>query len=578
MRFPSLEVLTHRAVAVLRRFPWTLAAGAITATMAILASHNNGDEALARVAFVAALGLPLTIALTLTAEARGWRPVVRTASLLGGVALLLLFYLGWPGIDDRTEAIRYLQLAVALHLVVAFLPFLAVHHRIAFWQYNRRLFLGFLRAGLFSAVIFVGVAIALGALDKLFGIDVRPNAYLHIWFVSAFVVNSWIFVASIPEDLEALADDVEYPKALKVLAQYILTPLAFGYLLILLAYLVKIVAGGEWPNGWIGWLVASVAVTGLLGFLLVEPLRADPAEGWIRIYARWLFLGLIPASLMLLTAFWKRIEPYGLTEPRSLGLLLGIWLLGTAVIFSIRPGTSIKAIPMSLSLLLAVTLYGPVSVTRLSIQSQGRRLASTLPPGRPVADPSEASAALRFLIDHHAEAEIAKRLGKPFPATDWSTIHRFGPARDSLGQRLMALAGATYRAEGASLRNRNDFSFAFEDGQPLSVEGFHWLATVNASDTARHTLGPDSMQALPRGANGMVRIALGVDTLVFDLHPLLQRYRDSLLVGRGVPSSALRVASDSGRRAGSLLLRGVSGRRLADSLLLKHWYGTVLIQ
>ena len=97
-------------------------------------------------------------------------------------------------------------------------------------------------------------------------------------------------------------------------AQYILTPLAFTYLIILLAYLVKIVAGAEWPSGWVGWLVASVSVTGILGFLLVHPLRGDPAEGWIRSYGRWLFVGLVPAALMLLVAFCKRIVPYGLTE------------------------------------------------------------------------------------------------------------------------------------------------------------------------------------------------------------------------------------------------------------------------
>src|SRR5206468_2806846 len=130
---------------------------------------------------------------------------------------------------------------------------------------------------------------------------------------------------------------------------------------------IKIVAGGEWPSGWIGWLVASVSVTGLLGFLLVHPLRSDPNEGWIRTYARWLFVGLIPAALMLLVAFWKRIVPYGLTEPRVMGLVLGFWLLGIACLFTARPSSSIRSIPVSLALLLLITLYGPVSLTSVSI-------------------------------------------------------------------------------------------------------------------------------------------------------------------------------------------------------------------
>ena len=236
---------------------------------------------------------------------------------------------------------------IALGLVVVFV--IGSAETAAFWQYNRRLFLGFLRAIVFSAVLYVGIAIALGALDQLFGVDVKGETYFRIWLVVAFVVNTWIFLAAVPEHLAALEADADYPRALKVFAQYILTPLAFTYLLILLAYLIKIVAGGEWPSGWIGWLVASVSVTGLLGFLLVHPLRADPAEGWIRTYARWLFIGLVPAALMLLVAFWKRILPYGLTEPRALGLVLGLWLLGIALLFTFRGGASIRTIPITLA-------------------------------------------------------------------------------------------------------------------------------------------------------------------------------------------------------------------------------------
>ena len=53
----------------------------------------------------------------------------------------------------------------------------------------------------FSGVLFVGIAIALGALDKLFGVDIEPETYLRIWIVVAFVVNTWIFLATVPEDL-----------------------------------------------------------------------------------------------------------------------------------------------------------------------------------------------------------------------------------------------------------------------------------------------------------------------------------------------------------------------------------------
>jgi hypothetical protein len=397
MRFPSIAILIGHAAAVIRRFPWTLAAGGVAALAGNIAAGAGADDIWVRLTLVAALGIPVTLALALLGETRGWAPSRKNAVLSAGVIGLAAFFAVWPGVEITHEAIRYGLLSAAVHLSVAFLPFLGAAESIAFWQYNRRLFLGFLRAVVFSGVIFVGLVIALAALDKLFGVHLVHDVYFRIWLVVSFVVNTWIFLAVVPDDLDALAADTEYPRALKVFSQYILTPLAFTYLVILLAYLIKIVAGAEWPSGWIGWLVASVSVTGLLGFLLVHPLRTDPREGWIRTYTRWLFIGLIPAALMLLVAFWKRIVPYGLTEPRVLGIILGLWLLGIAVLYAVRDSASIRIIPVSLTMLLLVTLYGPVSLTTFSVSSQGRRLGQMLE-AKDSASSREASAAVRFLM------------------------------------------------------------------------------------------------------------------------------------------------------------------------------------
>jgi hypothetical protein len=65
MRFPSHALLAEHAAAVLRRFPWTLGADAVAAGAAIAASSSGTDDAWGRLAFVAALGLPVTVAVTL---------------------------------------------------------------------------------------------------------------------------------------------------------------------------------------------------------------------------------------------------------------------------------------------------------------------------------------------------------------------------------------------------------------------------------------------------------------------------------------------------------------------------------
>ena len=69
----------------------------------------------------------------------------------------------------------------------------------------------------------------------------------------------------------------------------------------------------------------------------------------------------------------------------------------------------IRLIPLTLAILLLATVYGPISVTRLSVASQGSRCEPLCRvEGGPQND-REASAALRFLLDHGARHQMAAR-------------------------------------------------------------------------------------------------------------------------------------------------------------------------
>ncbi len=573
MRFPSLSTLIARAREVFARFPYTLLVGVAAAVCAIVASTHGASDAWARAALVIALGLPLSFALTLLGELHRWS-VGRTAlAMLAGAALLVAFFFAWPGLDRKHDAIRYFQLSGALHLAVAFLPFVGMPENAGFWQYNRRLFLSFLRAVVFSAVLFAGLSIALAALDKLFGLDVPNDTYLRLWFIIAFVGNTWIFLAGIPGDIAALVSDREYPRALKIFTQYILTPLVAVYLLILLAYLVKIIVTRDWPSGWIGYLVSSVSVAGILGFLLVHPLRDDPGEGWIRTYRKWLFIALIPAAIMLLVAFFKRIAPYGLTELRYLGLLLGIWLLAISVLFTARREHGIRIIPLSLAVLLLVTLYGPLGATHRAVASQAARLERELVAARAPASPgvvtpaeAQASAALYFLIEHRARAPIARAFGGTLPGgvvLPDSLRYR----ADSLGKAIMAAASLDYSRWGLEGAPRAGFfSYHSDEGGAVPIRGFAWMATINMHDSVV-AVGGDTVRVAYDSTAQRLTVSGGErDTLTFALGPILDSL-DSSVAARGVegfrervPPGEMYVLSNEGSGGAALQLLWVNGQ------------------
>jgi Domain of unknown function (DUF4153) len=574
MRFPSLETLGARGLEVMLRFPWTVTAAIVAAAAAITATAESDDTLWIRVAMVAALGLPLTIALALMAEERGWSRARSAVVSAGGVVVLVLFFLVWPGVDRKFQAIRYFQLSAGLHLLVAALPFLGQRETTAFWQYNRRLFESILRAVLFSLVLFIGLAIALGALDQLFGVSVPGEVYGRLFLVIALVLNTVIFLAGVPRNLRSLNEDDSYPRVLKIFAQYILTPIVFLYLVLLLAYLVKIIAGGEWPSGWIGWLVSSVAVAGLLGFLLVHPLRTAAGEAWIRTYTRWFFIGLIPAALVLLVAFWKRVLPYGLTELRLLGLLLGLWLLGIALVYTIRPGSGIRRIPVTLAALFLLTVYGPFSITALSLVSQERRLKHLIAQSRAGhANSREASAALRFLLEHGAQDRIAGVTSRKLPSANWDSVPDQRSLRDSVARTILASEGIAYTPEYHPSRD-GFVHIAADRDAAVPLSGYDWMFELSSNESGPLLAGADTVHLDFDPVSMITRIRVGHDTMRFDIGRQGRRVlEDSTLSPHTVPAERLRFLSSGAKYRSRLDLDNLRGTRKGDSVWVQGWHG-----
>ncbi len=449
-----LASLIRSATATAARFPASLLAAATAATAATLLINDTGSTPiLGRVLATAILGLSLATA----AHLAGHRAAHHVPAARWALPTLTLLALGtWAAIShaipDRLFATRWLALLLFGHLAVAITLWRPKGETPSFWQFNRRLLERILLATLYAATLFLGLAVALAAVDKLLGIDIPSEAYPQLFALLTLLFHPWFVLHGVPHrrDLDALVTQNEYPTGLKLFAQYVLVPLVTLYLVILTLYLARILITQSWPSGWIGYLVSSVSVIGTLALLLVHPLRDRVEERWISAYARWYFLALLPALVMLLLAIGKRIGQYGITEPRYALLVLAAWMTGIAAYFGITRSRRIALIPVSLAAVTLLALIGPWSMTAMSRRSQAGRLAailgrSPLPPrpGQPLAegDRREVVAILTYLERAHGASAAVKAAGlDPVLATTWpggtaldSTLSRLGVARFTSG-------------------------------------------------------------------------------------------------------------------------------------------------
>jgi hypothetical protein len=378
-RFPSYDQIARGAAATVKRFPFALLSAAVGSVVAIyVVGHDHPADfpALEKVITCAALGIPFFTALVTFAEKRGWNEARKMLLQGVGLALLVGYYFSLPAkiSEPMHHLVRFALLNIGLHFLVAWLPWTGKDQLVGFWQYNKTLFLRFLTTALFSAVLYVGLALALLAADQLFGAEVKEERYFQLWILIAGLFNTWVFLAGVPKDLEALNRGGEYPNGLKVFTQFILLPLVFLYFAILITYEAKIIIDWNWPKGWVSELVLWYSVVGILSLLLLHPLRDRLESRWIQATSKWFYRGMIPLVGMLFLAILRRISEYGVTENRYLvlGMAAGLTVVMLYMIISRRK--DIRLIPILICLLAFFSAYGPWSAFAISRTSQHDRL------------------------------------------------------------------------------------------------------------------------------------------------------------------------------------------------------------
>ncbi|MFN1834305.1 DUF4153 domain-containing protein [Balneola sp. MJW-20] len=433
---PSLSDFLTSSRDSFLRFPLPILSALIGTSVAIwLAGLSYTQETeygwLYNLSFTCSLGIPLLTGLKVLSES--WSLDTTRSWLLrsGGVILLLLYYFTLS--DNITEE-PYLQLSrfflyfIALHLFVAFAPFTRNKNVDEFWNMNKTLFLNILHSATYSATLFIGLAIALVSVDQLLEISVDDETYLQLWFFMVGIFNTWFFLSHFPKDFDSDVSVREYPSGLKIFAQYVLIPIVSVYILILYAYMTKIIIEWQWPNGWVANLVLIFSITGIFSLLLLYPFEKEDKNRWIRTYSKGYYFALIPLIVLLSLSIWTRISEYGITINRYYVVILALWLTGFVLYSLLSKKRNIKVIPVSLCITAMLISAGPWGAFSIAENSQKDRLeyyldqygyldtSSRFIQGDqeiPFEDRGEISSIINYLVEYHGLKSFKEYFEQP---------------------------------------------------------------------------------------------------------------------------------------------------------------------
>ena len=595
MRLPSMSRLATEASRVLLRFPFVLTAALVAGLCAASSVGHSGSNVWVRSLMGAQLGIPLLLALALFGE-RCAR--LRWILSLAGTASLLLYFLTLPAQIPGATLTRFFQFNIATHLLVASLPYIRRNEPDGFWQFNKGLFLHLLKSLLFTAVLVIGLNVAMLALDKLFGLEISERLYLRIDLVLLFFFNTWHFLGGVPSDFAALESSRDFPRGLKVFAQYILAPLVALYMALLMAYLVKVLVTTEWPSGWIGWLVSSVAAAGLFSLALLHPLVGERGNRWIATYARAYFLLMLPSVGMLIMAVTKRIGQYGFTENRYFMCILSLWLLGVSLAGALNRLKRLEPLPATLCLIAFLTSFGPWGAYSIARSSQVGRLgqlldsAGLLAEGKLAAGEQEAdietrrelSAVLDYLMENHGAKSIDHWLtheqNAELALLGDSLTHR--PQQRELSKQVMVYLDLDYAADWGRRPDREWYAVQREGGgEAIALPARSYLQPVSFADDGSQTFTMSERAVqISRDENRITLNEGGRTLLILQLEPLLTELRDRVRkVGEGgVPGSLLVVEAATESLRVRLLVDSIRWRHREDGPQLQRLSGHLLME
>lgn len=375
-KFPSFRKVWYSSVATILRFPLETLVTLVSTICTCLLIQNNFDtrtnEQFIKVIMSCSLCLVWFLSSSLFFGVVQVKVLYRYGLTLCFGLLLFLFVFWFDEAISNVEVQRYFVLNLALHLLVSFAGFLPKkYNQDEFWEFNKQLFLRIVTAGLYSGVLFAGLALAIVAVKELFAIDLDKKFFGYLFVSIAGPFNTLFFLSGIPDiDQNSNVLTLRYPNGLKKFTQYVLLPLITLYLGILLCYEAKILITLSLPVGWVSYLVLVFAIIGILSFLLVYPIATSARNLWLKTFNRWFYYLLIPLLGLLYWAILYRIYSYGVTHERYYVLLLSIWLTIVVGYFLIANNPKIMFIPIAMCLAGLFSIWGPQSADSVSKTSQ----------------------------------------------------------------------------------------------------------------------------------------------------------------------------------------------------------------
>lgn len=369
------------------RYPLTTAF--LLAAAVIVAVSINMSKDYAEQLLTCAVGAFLCAALQAVYERFFQKQSSRFILLGCGMVLTLGYYLIIRQAPAQSMEINIRTWVALLALYIAFIWVPVIRSRFSFNESFMAAFKAFFQSALYSAVIFGGCSLIIGATDLLI-VNVDERAYSHTANI-VFVLFAPIFLLSLipvypgkkdkDMDIEKSAARDEAvnraafcPKFLEILVSYIVIPLTAVFTVILVLYIGLNIGGAFWTDNLLEPMLVSYAVAVILVYILSSGMKNKFAALFRLIFPK----VLVPVVLFQIVSSILSLSDTGITHTRYFVILFGIFAALAGIVMSIVPVRKNGIIAAMLIVFSLISIIPPVDAFTVSRRSQENLLKTVL--------------------------------------------------------------------------------------------------------------------------------------------------------------------------------------------------------
>lgn len=533
MKIISLAKVSGALQSSLRRFPvavvFTIALTLFLLWLTWSDAEQRNDRLDTVMLYALSVGSLLSLSLELWAEEvkRRTANVAKVAAyVLLTLDALYLYHLPEAGFSMEiflAHAACISTLAVSTFL----LPFFRERNDLAAWNFTLHLIGSAAASWLAGLVMWGGMALLFHSLEALFGWEVCSEVFESIPIFCLQLLPTALFLGLIPEGADKHDRTGMASAFTHKVVRFLFLPLLGGYLMVLYAYVGKILVQWELPDGWVSGLVTTLmAGCILVEFLLYPANQVKKQSTFEQRVSRWLPLLILPLLVLMTVGIARRIGDYGITLRRLYLLTLNLWFYAVCIgLFACR-ARRIHWIPLSLAALFMLTSVLPgVNYAAITHRYLYDKVTEKITATYHGALPMSEEAYFDWLISLPPDEALAVN----------SRMHQLDDAFRDL--RIEALIGDHANFWGARQHIYNQHAKAVHpdtievDGESFIMpchllirsKGLHTLALAPTADSLTIVSKQDIDQILPHPLPDTLRIALPFKT---------NAVPDSLLIAR----------------------------------------------